>query len=72
MKRAQRWLDVRVMQAYLRITGTTQTDLAEKAGIGESYLSALLARKRRLGAEALLGLADATGLPLDLIEAPHV
>jgi transcriptional regulator with XRE-family HTH domain len=53
------------IRARRKELGWTGTELARRAGISKSFLSEVENGKRRVGADTLLALGNALGLPLD-------
>ena len=61
------------LQDWMERTGTTQGELARRAGIPQSQLSQLLKGSRRCSIMKALALSKVTGVPVEkLVEWPKV
>ena len=61
------------LQDWMERTGTTQAELARRAGIPQSQLSQLLKGSRRCSVMKALALSKVTGVPVEkLVQWPKV
>lgn len=61
------------LQDYMAQTGTSQRELAKRAGIGETHLSLILKTSRRCSMATALKLKAVTGVPVEnLVQWPKV
>jgi transcriptional regulator with XRE-family HTH domain len=59
------------IRAIRRSAGRTQVDIAEAAGIDQSYLSLLESENRAASPDVIQAIADALGVPAEILHRPN-